>query len=590
MKKAPAPAPPRQKKEISDELVAIVKKKVSAPMGARPAGLMPFKGPKKYEEETEKDDKKSKKYKTEDDELEDEDEDEDEYQPTKKDNRKKVLEVSKSRSRTVRSRSPSEDSRDKDSDFDEEDRKKKSKQPLKSRRGRHNDDDEDDVSGDDFVDDSGRGSRRDRGPSKSKSTNDFSRNKEQNARPSNKKSQSSWEMGSRGKENDRMRSLRDDERTDGPDEESEAQPYDDRYQSRPLSVSSISQSTNRMSLSSNRDGMVIGAKSGVFNFKPILHSTYRELRNFVMTPPPPGMVVRCYIEREKSLAPFFSLCADLEDGTGRELIVCKKVLRSMSSHYVFSLKSEDLYRKREKRSRLYLGKLRATNSSEYVLFDNGVMDKADGDDGDDKDDDGSHDDGPSGEAKDGRDNGSLYRQQMAVVHYNTKTRPVPENIRGMEVCIPVPSHSPRGGADGADTVQSGQSALSTKVANIQTPFQQIRDSGRQNELMANKYFVLHEKQSKYDPLSSCLVDFKGRANIASVKNFQLIESRPETGAGSAIAARLRGGSANDDQDRVILLQMGKATDHCFNLDFRAPLTMMQAFSIAIARFDAKLKG
>lgn len=32
--------------------------------------------------------------------------------------------------------------------------------------------------------------------------------------------------------------------------------------------------------------------------------------------------------------------------------------------------------------------------------------------------------------------------------------------------------------------------------------------------------------ARYDALSSCLVDFKGRASIASVKNFQLIKSEP----------------------------------------------------------------
>lgn len=34
-------------------------------------------------------------------------------------------------------------------------------------------------------------------------------------------------------------------------------------------------------------------------------------------------------------------------------------------------------------------------------------------------------------------------------------------------------------------------------------------------------------QTRYDPLSSCLVDFKGRATAASVKNFQLMKSFPE---------------------------------------------------------------
>lgn len=31
---------------------------------------------------------------------------------------------------------------------------------------------------------------------------------------------------------------------------------------------------------------------------------------------------------------------------------------------------------------------------------------------------------------------------------------------------------------------------------------------------------------RYDPLSSCLVDYCGRANVASVKNFQLVRSVP----------------------------------------------------------------
>jgi hypothetical protein len=60
------------------------------------------------------------------------------------------------------------------------------------------------------------------------------------------------------------------------------------------------------------------------------------------------------------------------DGTGRELMVCRKVMQSMSSHYIFSLKAEDLWRKREQRSRLYLGKLRSTSQNDYVLYDNGI--------------------------------------------------------------------------------------------------------------------------------------------------------------------------------------------------------------------------
>jgi hypothetical protein len=75
----------------------------------------------------------------------------------------------------------------------------------------------------------------------------------------------------------------------------------------------------------------------IFNFRPLLRATYRVLRDFVLTPCEKNIVTRCYIERSikasEMFAPRYSLCADLEDGTGRELIVCKKILTSRSAHY-----------------------------------------------------------------------------------------------------------------------------------------------------------------------------------------------------------------------------------------------------------------
>lgn len=78
----------------------------------------------------------------------------------------------------------------------------------------------------------------------------------------------------------------------------------------------------------------------------------------------------------------------------------------------------------------------------------------------------------------------------------------------------------------------------------------IRFQGAQNVLEGHRLTVMHQKevrdsdpqagarhgitnrsfsglQTRYDPLSSCLVDFKGRATAASVKNFQLVKSFPE---------------------------------------------------------------
>lgn len=59
-----------------------------------------------------------------------------------------------------------------------------------------------------------------------------------------------------------------------------------------------------------------GKKPALFNFHPVLRSTYRDLKNFVTNPCPQNMITRCYVERNRSgskmLAPYFSLCADLE--------------------------------------------------------------------------------------------------------------------------------------------------------------------------------------------------------------------------------------------------------------------------------------
>jgi hypothetical protein len=252
----------------------------------------------------------------------------------------------------------------------------------------------------------------------------------------------------------------------------------------------------------------------IYNYKKILRSSFKELKSFVTSPCEPHTSIRCYIERNRSgtnyLTPVYSLCADLEDGTGRELISCRKFLKSKTSYYIFSLKAEDLYRKREQRGRYYLGKLRAVSGDDYVLYDNGVCDTMRshgggtstdlGDEDLDEEEEGgggvglggrgqsssssqaqrgSYDAGPGG-----GEESSLYRSQLAIVHYNTKLRPVDEGVRGMEVCLP--------------RLQSQQqtAALDASHGDMAASFDRIMKAGRQNELFGNKYVILHEKRSR----------------------------------------------------------------------------------------------
>lgn len=67
--------------------------------------------------------------------------------------------------------------------------------------------------------------------------------------------------------------------------------------------------------------------------------------------------------------------------------------------------------------------------------------------------------------------------------------------------------------------------------------------------------------NRYDPVSSCLVDFKGRATVASVKNFQLVLSEPKD---ATLNPAQQQESMDDlDREKEIILQMGKVRPHTF---------------------------
>ena len=314
----------------------------------------------------------------------------------------------------------------------------------------------------------------------------------------------------------------------------------------------------------------------------------------------------------------YSLCADLEDGTGRELIVCRKIVQCASAYYVFSLKHDDLYQGRDDRSRLYIGKLRAITGgvagdpasadakdlppqADPILRAYNSISREINEQGGAS---ASADAKAAGSSNPNMTPDGPLRKEMAVIHFNNFKRPLDKDsgIRGLELCIgKVDPLKVLGKFSDKNTPHltlstEAERSLAEKRRNsnvkLYAPFRDIRAQGRQNELRKDLFMVLHERNSRYDPLSSCLVDFHGRANLASVKNFQLIMSTPEsasrddkgTGGGSPRDPNL---FDNEEANRFIL-QLGKSTGDCFNMDYKHPLSMFQAFAICIARFDANL--
>jgi len=80
--------------------------------------------------------------------------------------------------------------------------------------------------------------------------------------------------------------------------------------------------------------------------------------------------------------------------------------------------------------------------------------------------------------------------------------------------------------------------------------------------------ILTNKPPKWnEQLGAFVLNFNKRVTQASVKNFQLI--------------------SKTDPDTVVL-QFGRVGKDVFNMDFRYPLSPVQAFAIVLSSFDYKL--
>jgi hypothetical protein len=83
-----------------------------------------------------------------------------------------------------------------------------------------------------------------------------------------------------------------------------------------------------------------------------------------------------------------------------------------------------------------------------------------------------------------------------------------------------------------------------------------------------RVMFLTNKQPQWDDkLNGYVLNFAGRVTQSSVKNFQL---------------------ASEETGDATLLQFGRVGKHRFNMDWRAPLSPLQAFGVVLASLDGKL--
>jgi len=94
----------------------------------------------------------------------------------------------------------------------------------------------------------------------------------------------------------------------------------------------------------------------------------------------------------------------------------------------------------------------------------------------------------------------------------------------------------------------------------------LLDRSRQSQY--EDVHVLSSKEALWDKaLNSYVLNYHGRATQASVKNFQLCHH------------------SNPD---YVIMQLGRVDTNLFHMDYRYPLSALQAFGIALSSFDCKL--
>ena len=258
--------------------------------------------------------------------------------------------------------------------------------------------------------------------------------------------------------------------------------------------------------------------------QPVLvRELLQDMRKFLTSPLPRNVTVLCSIRRDsrgikKRFYPKYLL--HLSEGN-TFLLAGKKRANSKTSNYLLSMNKDEL----STHNPAYLGKLRSNFiGTQFVIYDTG-LDPA---------------------KKSARPD--TIREELGVILYESNLL-ASKGPRKMRVLLP--------------------------FVNLQNERLECRPT-KKGECMAERYnqgdsaemLTFFNKPPKWnDHIQAFVLNFNGRVDRASVKNFQLI----------------------DDQDESqIYLQFGRVGDKDFNLDFQWPFSPLQAFAIALSSFDYKI--
>lgn len=255
----------------------------------------------------------------------------------------------------------------------------------------------------------------------------------------------------------------------------------------------------------------------------VVRELLQDMRKFLTSPLPKNITVLCSIRRDsrgikKRFYPKYIM--HLSEGY-TFLLAGKKRANSQTSNYLISMNQDEI----STRNPAYLGKLRSNFlGTQFIIYDTGLD--------------------PAKKTA----TPETIREELGVALYESNLL-INKGPRKMRVLLPF--------------VNLQNERLEWKPA-------------RKEESMAERYqagdtagmMTFFNKPPKWNErIQAFVLNFNGRVDRASVKNFQLI----------------------DDQDEnTVYLQFGRVGEKDFNLDFQWPFSPLQAFAIALSSFDYKI--
>lgn len=247
-----------------------------------------------------------------------------------------------------------------------------------------------------------------------------------------------------------------------------------------------------------------------------------DMKSFVLRPAPKNCVVQCTIKREKGgMARFFPKYSLYMSEGLRFIMTGKKRPNNKTSNYGISISKGEV----EKGSESFIGKLRSNFvGTEFVMYDHG--------------------ENPA----DTKDVSKIRREYGAILYEQNFLGE--RGPRKMKILIP-------------ELTPEGDDYINYKPLNEAESMIGKFKSGNRSGMR-----YLFNKPPKWnDEVSAFVLNFHGRVDKPSVKNFQLIDT------------------FNED---YVYMQFGRVGDDMFNMDIRWPMSLMQGFAIALSSFDFKL--